>query len=74
MNEHIVQGVPKNALSECYWSHSALTQSRSSQQPLCLEIKFCSFLTKTKQDQALQVMYMVKFGPTVINFGYDFFL
>ena len=31
-------------------------------------------LTKTKQDQALQVMYMVKFGPTVLNFGFDFFL
>ena len=33
---HDVQGVPKNALSECCWSHSALAQSH----PLCLEINF----------------------------------
>ena len=38
---------------------------------LCLEINFWSFLTKTKQDQALPSHVH---GKIWLNFGYDFFL
>ena len=43
----------KNALSESYWTHSAMAQTPVADTPLCLEINFWSFPTKTKQDQAL---------------------
>ena len=44
-----------------------------SWHPLCLEFFFFfrSFLIKTKQDQ---VKSMGKFGPTALNFCYDFVL
>ena len=42
-----IQGVPKNALSDCYCTHSALAQS-SVANPLCLKIIFGSFLTEIK--------------------------
>ena len=47
-----VQGVTKNALSECCWSHSALAQSPFAGTPYVWRLIFWSFLTKTKQDQA----------------------
>ena len=48
-----VQGVPKKALSECCWSHSALAQSPFASNPYVWRSIFWSFLTKTRQDQAL---------------------
>ena len=47
-----VQGVPKNALSECCWSHSALAQSQVAGTLFLWKLIFFSFLTKTKPDQA----------------------
>ena len=44
----------------------------SSRHPLCLEITFCPFLLRLSRIKPSQVMYMVKFGPTVLNFGYVF--
>ena len=44
------QGVPKNVLIGCCWSHGA--QAQSPVHHLGLESVFWSFLTKTKQDQA----------------------
>ena len=49
-----VQGVTKNALSECCWSHSALAQSPFAGTPYVWRLIFWSFLTKIKQDQAPQ--------------------
>ena len=49
---YIVQGVPKNALSECCWSHSTLAQSPFASTPCVWRSIFWSFLSKTKQDQA----------------------
>ena len=43
----IIQGVPKNALSECCWSHSALAQSPFAGTPCVWRLIFWSFLTKT---------------------------
>ena len=45
-------GCPKNALSECGWSHSALAQSEVASTPCVLKLIFRSFLTKTKPGQA----------------------
>ena len=42
----------KNAISECFWSHSALAQSPFAGTPWVRILIFWSFLTKTKQDQA----------------------
>ena len=41
---------------------------------LGLENVFYSFLSKTKQDQALPRHSMGKYGPIALNFGYDFFI
>ena len=65
-----IQGVPKNALSERYWSYSALAQSPFAGTSFVWRLIFWSFLTKTNP----QVMSMVKFSPIAINFGYDFVL
>ena len=51
-NNHDIQGVPINTLSECCWSHSSLAQSPFADTPCVWRLIFCSFLTKTKQDQA----------------------
>ena len=51
-NHHDIQGVPKNALSECCWSHSVQGQSPLVGTPCVWSLIFWSFLTKTKQDQA----------------------
>ena len=48
----LLQGIPKNALLECCWSHSALAQSPFAGTPCVWRLIFWSFLTKTKQDQA----------------------
>ena len=47
-----VQGAPKNALSECCWSHSALAQTQVTGTPCVWKLIFWSFLAKTKPDQA----------------------
>ena len=71
----LLQGVPKNALSECHWSHSALAQSQVTGTPCVWKLIFWSFITKTKPDQAfLRLLFMVKFCPTALNFGYGFVL
>ena len=47
----------------------------SSRHPLCLEINFFSrFLLRLSRIKPSQVMYVVKFGTTVLNVGYDFSL
>ena len=59
-----VQGVPKNALSECCWSHTALAQSQVAGTPCVWKLIFLSFFTKTfNQIKHSQVMFMVKFSP-----------
>ena len=50
---NILQGVPKNTLSEYYWTHSTLAQSQVADNPFVWKSIFWLFLTKTKQDQAL---------------------
>ena len=50
--DYTIQGVPKNTLSECCWSHSALAQSQVAGTPCVWKLIFWSFLTKTKPDQA----------------------
>ena len=72
-NRAYVQGVLKNALSECCWSQGALAQSQVAGTSCVWKLIFWSFLTKTKQDQA-PPHAMVKFSPTALNFGYDFVL
>ena len=47
-----IQGVPKNALSECCWNHSALAQTQVTGTPCVWKLIFWSFLAKTKPDQA----------------------
>ena len=43
----------------------------SSRNPVCLEINFWWFLTKRlSRNRTSQVMYLVKFGPIVFNFGF----
>ena len=51
-NNHDIQGVPKNALSECCWSHSALAQSPFAGTPCVWRLIFGLFLSKIQQDQA----------------------
>ena len=46
----------------------------SSRHPLGLEMFFKLFLTKTKQDQAHPSHVQGKFGPTALNFFYNFFV
>ena len=48
----VIQGVPKNALSECCWSYSALAQTQVTGTPCVWKLIFWSFLAKTKPDQA----------------------
>ena len=54
---HIIvcTGVPKNALSECCWSHGALAQSQVAGTPCVWKSIFWSFLTETKRDQAFPI-------------------
>ena len=47
-----IQGVTKNAHSECCWSHSALAQTQVTGTPCVWKLIFWSFLAKTKPDQA----------------------
>ena len=47
----------------------------SSRHPLCLEINFFGrFLPRLSLIKPSQVMLMVKFSPTALNFGFDFVL
>ena len=62
-----------NALSECYWTHSALAQSPVADTPCVWQSIFGSFLLRLSRIKPSQVVYMVKFGSTVLNFAYDFF-
>ena len=73
MKIQIHTGVPKNALSECCWTNSALVQSPVADTPCVWKSIFWSFLSKTEPKQDLP-SHMVKFGSTVLNFGCDFFL
>ena len=50
-----IQGVPKNALSECCWNHSALAQAQVNGTPCVWKLIFSSSLTKTKQDQVFPI-------------------
>ena len=62
----IIQGVPKKVLIECCWSHSAPVQSLVAGTSWAWKILFCSFLTKTKQDQALQRHFDGKIRPHIL--------
>ena len=50
-----LQGVKKNALSECCWSHSALAQTQVTGTPCEKKLIFWSFLAKTKPDQNVTI-------------------
>ena len=67
-------GCPKNALSECCWSHSALAQSQVAGNSFVWKLIFWSFLTKTMPDQAFPSHFHGKISPTTLNFVYDFVL
>ena len=69
-----LQGVTKNALSECSWSHSALAESEVASTPCVWKLIFGRFLLRLSLIKPTQVMFMVKFSPTALNFGYDFVL
>ena len=74
-NNHDIQGVPINTLSECCWSHSSLAQSPFADTPCVWRLIFWAFLTKTKRRiKPSQVMSIEKFSPIALNFGYDFVL
>ena len=69
------QGVPKNVLIECCWSHGAQAQSPVVGTTWAWKVFFWSFLTKTKQDQAPPSHVQGKIWPdTALNIGYDFVL
>ena len=63
-----IQGVPKNALSECYWTNSTLAQSSEADTPCVWKSIFWLFLTKTKQDQALPSHVYGKIWPHIAQF------
>ena len=64
-NKSYVQGVPKNVLIECCWSHGAQAQSPVVGTSGAWKVFFFMlFLTKTKQDQVPPVMNMVTFSST----------
>ena len=67
-------GVPKNAFSECCWSHSALAESEVASTPCVWKLIFGCFLLRLSLIKPSQVMFMVKVSPTALNFGYDFIL
>ena len=69
-----VQGAPKNALSECCWSHSALAQTQVTSTPCVWKLIFGRFLLRLSLIKPSQVMFMVKFSSTALNFDYDFVL
>ena len=54
-----IQGVPKNALSECCWSHSALAQSLFAGYPCVWRLSLLLRLSRIKRPQ---VMSTVKFS------------
>ena len=54
-NTSHVQGAPKNALSECCWSHSALAQTQVPGTLCEKKLIFWSFLAKTKPDQNVTI-------------------
>ena len=68
-----IQGVPKNALSECCWSHSAVAQSPFAGTPCVWKLIFWSFVTKTKQDQALPSNVDGRIWPHSAQFWLWFF-
>ena len=63
-----IQGVTKNAHSECCWSHSALAQSQVAVLPVSGNLFFGLFLLRLSLVKPSKVMFMVKFGRTVLNF------
>ena len=63
-----------NALSECYWTHSALAQSPVADSHCVQKSIFWSFLTKTKQDRALPSHVHGKIWPQSARFWLWFFL
>ena len=72
----VIQGVPKNALSECCWSYSALAQSQVAGTP-CVWKLICGrflILLRLSLIKPSKVMFLVKSSPTALNIGYDFVL
>ena len=67
-----VEGAPKNALSECCWSHSALAQTQVTGTPCVWKLTFWSFFAMAKPDQAFASHVHGKFSHTALNFDYDF--
>ena len=64
----------KNALSEWCWSHSALAQSQVSSTPCVWKLIFGRFVLRLCLFKPSQVIFMIKFSPTALSFGYDFVL
>ena len=54
--------------------HRALAQSPEADTPCVWKSIYGRFLLKLSRINPCQVMYIVKFDPNVLNFGYDFFL
>ena len=58
----------KNALSECCWTHSAAAQSPVANTPCVWKSILCTFLTKTKPNQALPSYEYGKIWPNSAQF------
>ena len=68
------QGVPKKGTNRMHWSHGAQSQSPVIGKTWAWKVFFGRFLLRLSRIKRPQVMSMVKFGPTTLNFGYDFVL
>ena len=64
-------GCPKKrTILECCWSHSALAQSQVAGIPCVWKSIFWPFLLRQSLIEPSQVMFMVKFSPRALNFGF----
>ena len=66
-----LQGVAKNVPIECCWNQGANAQSPVVGTTWAWKVFFGRFLLRLSRIKRLQVMSMVKFSPTALNFGYD---
>ena len=56
------------------WGHSALAQSQVAGTLYVLKLFFGRFLLRLSLIKPNQVIFMIKFSPTALNFGYDLVL
>ena len=73
--EFDIQGVPKKCTFRMLLEPEYTGSITSSWHPLCLEMNFLVVSTiRISLIKPSQVMFMVKFSPTALKFGYDFVL